>query len=79
MKKPRVTFQPSGRRGEIPAGCTVLEASRTLGVGIESVCGGKKSCGKCRVRIGSKGDDRSGVTSITDPLSPFTEEEGKLI
>lgn len=79
MKNPRVTFQPSGRRGEIPAGRTVLEASRSLGVGIESVCGGKKTCGKCLVRIDSESDDRSGKISIPDTLSPFTEEEGKRI
>jgi uncharacterized 2Fe-2S/4Fe-4S cluster protein (DUF4445 family) len=48
-------------------------------VGIESVCGGKKSCGKCRIRIESGSFDRQGITSHPDHLSPFTEEEGKLI
>ena len=43
MKTCKVIFQPSGRRGEILEGKTLLEASRMLGVGIESVCGGKKS------------------------------------
>ena len=79
MKGHQVIFQPSGRRGEIPEGTTVLEASRLLGVGIESVCGGKKSCGKCRIRIESETFDRYGITSFHDHLSPFTEEEGKLI
>jgi len=79
MKRYQVIFQPSGRRGEIPEGTTVLEASRLLGVGIESVCGGKKSCGKCRIRIESETFDRYGITSFHDHLSPFTEEEGKLI
>lgn len=75
----QVIFQPSGRRGEIPEGNTVLEASRSLGVGIESVCGGKKTCGKCRVRVEPGTRDRSGITSYDDPLSPFSEEEGRLI
>jgi len=79
MKDPQVIFQPSGRRGEIPVGNTVLEASRSLGVGIESVCGGKKTCGKCRIRIETESLDRSGITSLPDHLSPFSEEEGKLI
>jgi len=79
MKNSQVIFQPSGMRGEIPEGKTVLEASRSLGVGIESVCGGKKSCGKCRIRIESGIFDRFGITSLPDHLSPFTEEEGKLI
>ncbi len=67
MKKFQVIFLPSGRRGEVPEGKTVLEASRELGVGIESICGGKRSCGKCKVRW------------VKGGLSPFTEEEGKLI
>ena len=79
MKVHQVIFQPSGRRGEIPEGKTVLEASRMLGVGIESVCGGKKSCGKCRIRIESGSFDRHGIHSHPDHLSPFTEEEGKFI
>ena len=79
MKMHQVIFQPSGRRGKIPEGNTVLEASRSLGVGIESVCGGKKSCGKCRIRIESVVSDQYGIASFHDHLSPFTEEEGKFI
>ncbi len=79
MKTGQVIFQPSGRRGEIPEGKTVLEASRILGVGIESVCGGKKSCGKCLVRLESGSFERYGITSNPDHLSPFTEEEADFI
>jgi len=67
MKKFQVIFLPSGRRGEVPEGKTVIEASRELGVGIESLCGGNRSCGKCKVRW------------IEGRLSPFTEEEANLI
>jgi uncharacterized 2Fe-2S/4Fe-4S cluster protein (DUF4445 family) len=66
-KKFQVIFLPSGRRGEVPEGKTVLEASRELGVGIESLCGGKRNCGKCKVKW------------VQGDLSPFTEEEGKRI
>jgi uncharacterized 2Fe-2S/4Fe-4S cluster protein (DUF4445 family) len=79
MTSCQVIFQPSGKRGEVPEGKTVLEASRSLGIGIESVCGGKKSCGKCRIRIESGIYDRFGITSLPGHLTPFTEEEGKLI
>lgn len=79
MKTPHVVFQPSGRRGEIPEGTTVLEAARSLGVDIESVCGGKRTCGKCRIRVEPGSRDPSGITSPPDLLSPFTEEEGKLV
>jgi uncharacterized 2Fe-2S/4Fe-4S cluster protein (DUF4445 family) len=67
MKKFHVIFLPSGRRGEVPEGRTVLEASIELGGGIESICGGKRSCGKCKIK------------RVQGDLSPFTEEEGKLI
>lgn len=73
-KKVTVIFQPSGRRGEIEGGQTILDAARVLGVSIESVCGGQKTCGKCRVRVNSH-PDRSGRA----PLSPFTAEEEKWI
>ncbi|HDY71821.1 MAG TPA: 2Fe-2S iron-sulfur cluster binding domain-containing protein, partial [Nitrospirae bacterium] len=49
MKEHTVILQPSGRRGKVPEGTTILEAARRLGVGIEAVCGEKMVCGKCRV------------------------------
>ena len=49
--KAMVIFQPSGRRGEVPKGITVIEASRLLGVDIEALCGEKKVCGKCVVKL----------------------------
>ncbi|MBU2055569.1 MAG: DUF4445 domain-containing protein [Proteobacteria bacterium] len=75
----QVIFQPSGRRGKILEGKTVLEAARSLGVGIESVCGGKKTCGKCRIRIEAGTFARHGIVSLPENLSPFTDEEAKLI
>jgi uncharacterized 2Fe-2S/4Fe-4S cluster protein (DUF4445 family) len=67
MKKFQAIFQPSGRRREFPEGKTVLEASRELGVEIESLCGGGGTCGKCRIKL------------LEGDLSPFTEEEAKFI
>ncbi|MCJ7605672.1 MAG: ASKHA domain-containing protein [Dehalococcoidales bacterium] len=53
MKENRYTvvFQPSGLRGKVEEGSTMLAAAQQLGVGIEAVCGGKGLCGKCRIRI----------------------------
>lgn len=67
MKKFKVTFQPSGKRGEIHEEKTILEASRELGVQIESLCGGEKICGKCKAKL------------LEGELSPFTDEEAKFI
>jgi len=46
-----VVFMPSGRRGRFDEGTTVLQAARELGLGIESICGGRLTCGKCKVRV----------------------------
>ncbi|MGH6814827.1 MAG: ASKHA domain-containing protein [Hyphomicrobiaceae bacterium] len=50
MSEALVLFMPSGRRGRFKIGTPVLEAARTLGVYIESVCGGRGICGRCQVR-----------------------------
>lgn len=47
----RVDLQPIGRRADVPAGATVMEAAQTAGVELAAVCGGEGICGKCRVRL----------------------------
>jgi uncharacterized 2Fe-2S/4Fe-4S cluster protein (DUF4445 family) len=46
-----IDFQPVGRRGPCPEGGTLLDAARTLGVDLASVCGGYGTCGSCRVQV----------------------------
>lgn len=65
-----VTFQPAGRRGSVPGEHTLLDAARVLGVELESVCGGKGTCGKCRVHVEPGQQDR---------LSAPTEAELRLL
>lgn len=64
-----VVFQPSGRRGFVEDGTTVLEASRELGADIETVCGEKGTCGKCTVRIEEGVFEELGVTSSAAHVS----------
>ena len=45
----RVIFQPMNRVVSVPVGMTVLSAINLAGIAIESICGGKGTCGKCRV------------------------------
>ncbi len=47
-----VLFTPSGRRGTVPVGTTVLDAARRLGVDLDSVCNGRALCGRCMVTPG---------------------------
>jgi uncharacterized 2Fe-2S/4Fe-4S cluster protein (DUF4445 family) len=77
--KCKVIFQPSGRRGYVNEGKNLLQAARDMGVDIESLCGGRQSCGKCRVRIEEGSFPKDGVHSARNNLSPFTSDEGKCI
>lgn len=70
-----VIFQPSGRRGDIEEGKSLLEAARELGVEIESPCGGSKVCGKCKIKVEEGAFEKFGIESKKDNLSPLTEEE----
>ncbi len=79
MKKYKVIFQPSGRRGEIAEGKTLLEAAQSLGVDIEGLCGKKKVCGKCKVRIEEGYFEKDNIDSGMSHLSPLTEDEIKHI
>ena len=77
--KAMVIFQPSGRRGEVPKGITVIEASRLLGADIEALCGEKKVCGKCVVRIEEGHFEKYNIHSSRSHVSPWQEEEDKFI
>jgi uncharacterized 2Fe-2S/4Fe-4S cluster protein (DUF4445 family) len=58
-----VIFQPSGRRGAVPLGISVVEASRLLGVDIEAPCGETQVCGKCKIRIEEGEFEKFGIES----------------
>ena len=77
--KAKIIFQPSGRRGEVDKGETLIEASRQLGVDIEALCGEKKVCGKCKVRIEEGFYEKYGIHSSKANLSEWQEEEEKFI
>ncbi|MEI2688835.1 MAG: ASKHA domain-containing protein [Anaerolineae bacterium] len=66
----RVIFQPAGRQGLIPAGTSLLEAARQLGVEIESICGGRQTCSKCQVRIEEGSFARHGIESSAAHVTP---------
>jgi uncharacterized 2Fe-2S/4Fe-4S cluster protein (DUF4445 family) len=51
IKDPLVLFMPSGKRGRFPVGTPVLDAARSLGVYVESVCGGRATCGRCQIEV----------------------------
>ncbi|MDQ3558861.1 MAG: ASKHA domain-containing protein [Pseudomonadota bacterium] len=79
LKDSLVLFMPSGRRGRFPHGTPVLDAARSLGVYIESVCGGRGICGRCQVQVTEGEFAKHQITSAADHLSPFTETESRYV
>jgi uncharacterized 2Fe-2S/4Fe-4S cluster protein (DUF4445 family) len=71
----QVIFTPSGRRGRVAAGTTVLDAARSLGVDIDSVCGGRGICGRCAVTPAFGEFAKHGITSAPEHLSETGEVE----
>ncbi len=70
---------PSGRRGRVAEGTAVLDAARQLGMEIESICGGKLTCSKCRVRVEDGKFVKHGITSGANHLSPSSNDETQLL
>jgi uncharacterized 2Fe-2S/4Fe-4S cluster protein (DUF4445 family) len=54
-----VVFQPMGRRVSMKGDKTLLELAQEAGVALESTCGGKGICGKCRVQPSQQGSSPS--------------------
>jgi uncharacterized 2Fe-2S/4Fe-4S cluster protein (DUF4445 family) len=77
-KDPLVVFTPSGKRGHFPVGTPVLQAARSLGVDIDSVCGGRALCGRCQVLVAEGEFAKHGVSSSSASLSPFSEPEKRF-
>jgi uncharacterized 2Fe-2S/4Fe-4S cluster protein (DUF4445 family) len=81
----RVVFTPSGRRGDFATGTTLLDAARALGVDLDSVCGGRGICGRCKIDI-AEGEfakhaivSRAAHVSLIGPVEErYTAKRGAL-
>jgi uncharacterized 2Fe-2S/4Fe-4S cluster protein (DUF4445 family) len=72
----KIVFFPYGKREWFKKGkASILEAAKTLGIDLSSLCGGTGTCGKCKVRI------EKGIEQLTSPteqeLKHLTDEEIK--
>ena len=70
-----VVFTPSGKRGRFPLGTPLISAARQLGVDIDSVCGGRGICGRCKVLVSEGEFAKYGIRSNAGHLSPLSEPE----
>ncbi len=70
-----IVFTPSGRRGRFPLGTPILTAARSLGVDIDSVCGGRGLCGRCQISLSEGEFAKHGIASRREHLSGVNEVE----
>jgi len=70
-----VVFTPSGKRGRFPRGTLLLQAARTLGVDVDSVCGGRALCGRCQVLVMEGEFPKHGLSSGAANLSAVSAAE----
>ena len=73
----KVTFLPEGRETEVKENSTLMEAAEKAGVYINSLCGGKGVCGRCRVQV-TGGNVRADKNSISF-LSKEEIKEGYVL
>jgi uncharacterized 2Fe-2S/4Fe-4S cluster protein (DUF4445 family) len=71
----QIALMPSGRKGAVPHGSNLLKVAAQLGVELESICGGRQTCGKCQVIVEEGRFPKHGITSRSDHLTPPTAEE----
>lgn len=50
-KKVRLCFLPQEKVTSVPEGTTLFDAANWLGLAIDSTCGGRGTCGKCKVQV----------------------------
>lgn len=71
----QVMFTPSGRHDTVAPGATVLEVARSLGVDLDSVCGGRGICGRCQI-VAVEGEfPTHNLVSTPKSLAAFTDDE----
>ncbi|MEX0754751.1 MAG: ASKHA domain-containing protein [Actinomycetota bacterium] len=50
-RKLEIRYLPSDKTAHVPGGTSVFNAAHWAGLPIDSTCGGRGTCGKCKVRI----------------------------
>src|SRR5260370_2797044 len=51
QRKLEVTYQPFDRTARVRPGTPLFSAAHWIGLPIDSTCGGRGTCGKCKVRV----------------------------
>ena len=73
QRKLEVTYEPFERTTRVPPGTTLFSAAHWIGLPIDSTCGGRGTCGKCKVQV------LSGAGALTDADERFLSEAEELL
>jgi len=65
----KITFLPDKKNIKVNEGTTILEALESIGININTPCGGKGICGKCKILI------NKGITAATQIEEEVLSEE----
>jgi len=65
----KITFLPDKKNIKADKGTTILEAMERAGISIDTPCGGKGICGKCKILV------TKGINPITSIEEKFLSEE----
>lgn len=63
----RIVFTPSGRRGTVRVGTSILAAAAGLGADLDTICGGRGICGRCQIQQGSSKDIALDPSRLSEP------------
>jgi uncharacterized 2Fe-2S/4Fe-4S cluster protein (DUF4445 family) len=63
----RIEFAPLGKAAACPAGESLMDAARHVGLEVTSICGGKGTCHRCKVQI------------VSGRVSPATPDEAQAL
>lgn len=75
----KIIFEPSGIQAMVKEGENLLQVARKNSVGIEAACGGKVTCGKCKIKVIEGTFNKHGITSEMTHLSVHTKEEISIL
>ena len=74
QKMAKITFLPQNAEVSVREGISVLQAAAAAGISIDGNCAGKKTCGKCKVKI--KQGDLSYCVDPNEKLSAVDRAAG---
>ena len=75
MEEVFITLKPSGERFAAPKGARLLEVLRQQGFPLDAPCGGKGTCGKCRVLVNGRAEPACQYEVTEDVTVELPERE----